>query len=72
MTHFEVRCSECVGGVHGMICPFQCSNKVKPVIEKVKRIIFYYRCTCSNCPIRWKCEWAYDEYNTDGDCLAVK
>ncbi len=28
--------------------------------------------TCDRCPVREKCEWAYDPYNTDGDCLAVK
>jgi hypothetical protein len=31
-------------------------------------------CTCENCPSAYdgKCEWAWDLYNTDGDCLAVK
>ena len=28
--------------------------------------------TCDNCPSKNTCEWAYDGYNTDGDCLAEK
>ena len=72
MTHFEVRCPECVGGIKRLPCLFQCNQKAKPVIEKVALIVFYYRCTCSSCGIRWDCEWAYDEYNTNGGCLAVK
>jgi len=32
----------------------------------------YIEFTCDNCPDRDKCEYAYDPYCTDGDCLAVK
>jgi hypothetical protein len=28
--------------------------------------------TCHHCPQKDTCEYAYDLYNTDGDCLAVK
>ena len=28
--------------------------------------------TCDDCPARYTCEWAFDIYNTDGDCLADK
>lgn len=28
--------------------------------------------TCENCGINDKCEWAWDDYNTNGDCLAIK
>jgi len=28
--------------------------------------------TCDGCPSRFECEWVYDLYNTDGDCLAEK
>lgn len=28
--------------------------------------------TCINCPINDTCEWAWDLYNLDGDCLAEK
>lgn len=28
--------------------------------------------TCHNCEFSRNCEWAYDAYNTDGDCLAMK
>lgn len=28
--------------------------------------------TCSNCSVHEICPYAYDSYNTDGDCLADK
>lgn len=28
--------------------------------------------TCHTCPFKEVCEFAYDLYNTDGDCLASK
>lgn len=28
--------------------------------------------TCDDCPAKTTCEWVYDPYNTDGDCLAEK
>lgn len=28
--------------------------------------------TCCDCPVVKECEYAYDLYNTDGDCLALK
>jgi hypothetical protein len=28
--------------------------------------------TCYDCPLWQKCEFAFDGYNTDGDCLAEK
>lgn len=28
--------------------------------------------TCETCPVNDGCEFAWDLYNTDGDCLAVK
>ena len=28
--------------------------------------------TCKDCPARFTCEWAFDPYNTEGDCLAEK
>ena len=30
------------------------------------------RYTCYDCSAKDECEFAYDEYNTDGDCLADK
>ena len=27
---------------------------------------------CDNCPDNKKCEFAFDPYNTPGDCLAIK
>lgn len=28
--------------------------------------------TCDTCPSNDTCEWAFDGYNTNGDCLAEK
>lgn len=28
--------------------------------------------TCDDCVIKDECEWAFDLYNIDGDCLALK
>ncbi|MBR2118480.1 MAG: hypothetical protein IJ935_07380 [Afipia sp.] len=28
--------------------------------------------TCDDCPAKPTCEWAFDPYNTGGDCLAEK
>ena len=28
--------------------------------------------TCYDCPEKHTCEWAWDDYNTQGDCLATK
>jgi hypothetical protein len=28
--------------------------------------------TCDNCGLRYTCEWVFDMYNTDGDCIASK
>lgn len=28
--------------------------------------------TCDDCPAKPTCEWAFDPYNTDDDCLAEK
>ena len=33
---------------------------------------FLQRCTCIKCKDSETCEFAYDGYNTDGDCLAIK
>jgi len=29
-------------------------------------------CTCDSCPERLVCEYAYDTYNTNGECVAEK
>ena len=28
--------------------------------------------TCFKCPLKETCEYAWDDYNTNGDCLAEK
>lgn len=32
----------------------------------------FNKLTCTACPDSAKCEYAFDDYNTDGDCLASK
>jgi hypothetical protein len=29
-------------------------------------------CSCCDCPVNSSCEYAFDLYNSDGDCLAMK
>ena len=29
-------------------------------------------CTCNDCPDNTSCPFAFDLYNTHGDCLAIK
>jgi hypothetical protein len=55
-----------------MPCPFKCNHRTDHIIQKVEFIVFYYRCTCTDCAIRGDCEYAYDGYNTEGDCLKGK
>ena len=33
---------------------------------------FLLKCTCTNCPENKSCLYAFDAYNTNGDCLAEK
>ena len=28
--------------------------------------------TCDDCPVKLTCDYAFDAYNTNGDCLAEK
>jgi len=45
----------------------------KRMIETLRKLgIRFETITCDTCPNRTKCRWAYDPYNTDGDCLALK
>jgi len=31
-----------------------------------------FKFTCDDCRSRGVCRWAYDMYNVNGDCLAIK
>ena len=45
----------------------------KQCVEYLRKHRIRYRyITCDFCSLKNKCEYAYDPYNTDGDCLAVK
>lgn len=44
-------------------CDNHCSHFEKWVKE---------RSTCKDCKSSNSCEWAFDAYNSDGDCLAAK
>lgn len=45
----------------------------KRMIEKLRKLgVKWSYITCDGCPARFDCEYAYDPYNTDGDCLAAK
>ncbi len=40
--------------------------------DAVGEVLHRDRITCTNCPDNDVCEFAFDGYNTDGDCLADK
>ena len=43
------------------------------MIEYLRKHGIRYRyITCDKCELRSKCPFAYDPYNTDGDCLLTK
>ncbi len=45
----------------------------KQCIEYLRKHRIRYRyITCDFCLLKNKCEHAYDPYNIDGDCIAVK
>lgn len=39
---------------------------------ELTRTGFFHECTCDRCQVVLICEFAYDLYNTDGDCLGMK
>ena len=45
----------------------------RQAIEELKRLgIRFMYLTCDYCEHRETCEYAYDLYNTDGDCIVIK
>ena len=45
----------------------------KQCVEYLRKHRIRYRyITCDFCSLKNKCEYAYDPYNIDGDCLAIK
>jgi len=48
-------------------------SKREEMLKRLKDLgITFQWITCDKCPERETCEFAYDTYNTDGDCLALK
>jgi len=56
-------------------------EKTDEQLEKIKkRAIKFFKkrykytpdFTCDDCDARSRCQYVYDFYNTDGDCLAMK
>ncbi len=72
MVHFEVICPLCAGGLTDSDCHFECTGGVQPRIQKRQRLRLYFAMTCLGCGSRHDCEFAWDWYNTRGDCLAMK
>ena len=50
-----------------LIVKFSSINFVEPI-----KPIDDERFTCNKCADKDDCEYAFDEYNTNGDCLKVK
>ena len=47
-------------------------TKIKPAMDAMVREFFALRYTCDTCLDNKICEFAFDGYNTNGDCLAIK
>ena len=45
---------------------------VNDIPARVEDFLIQERFTCSKCSSREICKYAFDDYNTNGDCLAVK
>jgi len=74
MRHFEVICPNCAGG-RSCDCHFECTGRIQPRITRMEMLKKYYRLTCITCEAAFddpECEYAFDWYNLDGDCLAAK
>lgn len=48
-----------------------CDNEKKECNASCKHYI-KFKYTCTDCENKDKCEYAFDDYCTDGDCLAIK
>lgn len=49
------------------------SEQIKSRLPLIKfKDISLEEYTCFNCPESLNCEYAWDDYNTNGDCLAEK
>jgi len=47
-------------------------DEIAIVREKTALKFGIEKFTCDDCPARYTCEWAFDPYNTNDDCLAEK
>ena len=51
-------------------------KSVKPIVDAIVKELFTEKkrkeSTCSSCGDNKTCEFAFDGYNTNGDCLAIK
>lgn len=72
MMHFEVICPLCAGGAASLTCTFECDGEIQPRVQKTRSIRLFFAMTCRECGSRHDCEFAWDWYNTNGDCLAMK
>ncbi|MGN6103518.1 MAG: hypothetical protein ACTHU0_00195 [Kofleriaceae bacterium] len=48
------------------------AGEVDRVVETLHRWAHVVPLTCDDCPHTATCPWAFDAYNTNGDCLAEK
>ena len=69
------KCSGYTKWLDGIIAAFPESrvvlrNSMIRYLQDIK--ITEFMITCDLCIDAEKCEWSYDPYNTDGDCLGVK
>ena len=59
-------CRTCIN-VDGGVCTYAGEVGSDYTCDKWESVM-----TCSKCEDVGNCEFAYDDYNTNGDCLAIK
>lgn len=47
-------------------------DEIQKLRDRVAKAEGVEKFTCDDCRDRRTCEWAFDSYNTNGDCLAEK
>jgi MoaA/NifB/PqqE/SkfB family radical SAM enzyme len=69
----DIKCGACDG--RGMVDD-PSAQELRPEVQKardeVAALFEIDKFTCDDCPRKNECMWAFDAYNTDGDCLADK
>lgn len=71
LNHLYRLCERCAGAVESKRREWLAGYKQNNVLNPAEKAPHGYF-TCDTCGIAHKCEYSFDLYNTDGDCLGEK